>query len=249
MHMTAEDWPILDRAPTLGLNDVHLWRVRLVCDEPTLRSLESVLAPAERQRADHFHYPRDRRRYVVGRGRLRLLLGEYLSRTPSEISIETTTLGKPSVADQPSEGLRFNLAHSEELALIAIAKGREIGVDVERERPEVDCVELAKRFFAPEELAALAASPPAERHTVFYRCWTRKEAYIKAIGLGMQIPLDSFAVTAESDSAALIHTTHDPSQIRKWELRSLFPMSGFAAAVAVEGRYWRLSTASFGGFL
>jgi 4'-phosphopantetheinyl transferase len=247
--MAAETWPLLDRAPPLGPGDVHVWRMSLNCAEPTLRQMESLLAPVERQRADRFRFPGDRRRFVIGRGRVRALLGAYLGLAPAAIALNATPFGKPYIADLPPAGLRFNVAHSEDVALLAVSHGREVGVDIERERPDVDCSELAQRFFAPEEVAALAALRVAEQMPAFYRCWTRKEAYVKALGLGMQAPLDGFAVTVAAESASLIHTAHNPAQRDRWELRGLFPLSGFAAAIAVEGRDWRLSPAEFAGFL
>jgi 4'-phosphopantetheinyl transferase len=247
--MAAESWPLVDRIPPLGPDDVHVWQFSLECDDPTARQMEELLAPIERQRADRFHFPGDRRRYVIGRGRVRTLLGEYLATPPADVSLVATPLGKPFVVGRPPGGLCFNVAHSDDVALLAVALGREVGVDIERERLEVDCSELAQRFFAPEEVTALAALPAADQRPAFYRCWTRKEAYVKALGLGMQAPLDRFAVTVTAESAALIHTTHDPAQRDMWHLRGLFPLAGYAAAIAVEGRDWRLCTAEFAGFL
>jgi 4'-phosphopantetheinyl transferase len=176
----------------------------------------------------------------VGRGWLRVLLGEYLSAPPASARLAATPLGKPYLAGEPPTGLRFNVAHSDDLALVAVTRGREVGVDVERERADVEWRDLARRFFAPEEVAALNALPERERRSAFYRCWTRKEAYIKALGLGMQVPLDGFAVTLGDNDAALLHTSHDPAQYGRWTMQGLTPAPGFAAAVAVDGIGWRL---------
>jgi 4'-phosphopantetheinyl transferase len=237
--MDPSGWPLVDHAPSLGPDDVHVWQARLDCDQQAVLQLESLLAPDEKLRADRFHFRRDRRRYVVGRGRLRMLLGEYLLAAPAEISLTTTPLGKPGLVGTQPADLRFNVAHSDDLVLYAFARGREVGVDVERERPDVDWRELAERFFAPEEVAALTALPDTERLSAFYRCWTRKEAYLKALGFGMQVPLDGFAVTIARD-AALVHTNHDPEQRNRWELHGLTPGTGFAAAIAVEGKRCRM---------
>jgi 4'-phosphopantetheinyl transferase len=237
--MDAPSWPLVDRVPPLGPDDVHVWQVSLAVDEQAER-LEPLLAADERDRADRFHFPRDRRRFVIGRGSLRVLLGEYLSVAPADVRLDVTPLGKPHLARGPTAGLRFNVAHTDELALFALTWGREVGVDVERERPDVEWRELAQRFFAPAEVAALTALPAEEQRPAFYRCWTRKEAYVKALGLGMQVPLDGFAVTLTDEHAALVHTAHDPAQHRRWALRGLTPAPGFAAAVAVEGAGWRL---------
>ena len=242
--MTETDWPLVDRVPPLGADDVHVWQVDLRIDSP-----DSLLSTAEIEQADRFRFPHLRRRYVAGRSALRMLLGEYLSVPPAEIALETMPLGKPRLVGTPATGVRFNVAHSDELALMAFARGREVGVDVEYERPDVDIIELARRYFAPEEIAVLLALPATEQCPAFYRCWTRKEAYIKALGLGMHAPLDGFAVTITADRAVLLHTAHDPAQYERWELRGLFPSAKFAAAICVEGRNWRLFRAKRAGFL
>jgi 4'-phosphopantetheinyl transferase len=237
--MNAPEWPPVDRPPPLGADDVHVWRVSLSGDEDAAR-LEPLLAAEEHDRADRFRFPRDRRRYVVGRGWLRVLLSEYLSAQPASVRLAATPLGKPYLAGEPPTGLRFNVAHSDDLALVAVTRGREVGVDVERERADVEWRDLARRFFAPDEVTALDALPERKRRSAFYRCWTRKEAYVKALGLGMQVPLDGFAVTIGDDDAALLHTSHDPAQSGRWTMQGLTPAPGFAAAVAVDGIGWRL---------
>jgi 4'-phosphopantetheinyl transferase len=185
---------------------------------------------------------------VVGRGRLRHLLGEYLSIPPATVALTATGLGKPYLTDGQS-GIRFNLAHSEDLALFAFALNREVGIDVERERPDLNWRELAQQNFAPEECDGLMSQVGTfDRCEAFFRCWTRKEAYIKALGLGMQVPLDRFAVTIERESADLRHTAHDPAQYGRWTLRGLSPAAGFAAALAVEGQNWRLFCARHTAF-
>jgi 4'-phosphopantetheinyl transferase len=205
-----------------------------------LQHLESTLSLGEVARADRFFNPRDRRRYVVGRGYLRQLLGEYLAIPPARIGLTATVLGKPYLADAQS-GIRFNLAHSEDLALFAFARGREVGIDIERERPDLNWRELAKQNFAPEEYTAIASEPgTVQQREAFFRCWTRKEAYVKALGLGMQVPLARFAVTITPDPAMLLHTSHEPAQHGRWTLRGLSPAAGFAAALAVEGQNWQL---------
>jgi 4'-phosphopantetheinyl transferase len=246
--MTPEPWPLSDRAPPLTADDVHVWAAGLICPDDKVTEFEQMLAPAERTKASRYHNPRDARRYVVARGCLRRLLGEYLSIPPAQVTLSATEFGKPYLAD-PASGIRFNVAHSDDLALFAFARGREIGVDVERERPEVNWQELAQQYFAPDEYAALTTEPCTfDRREAFFRCWTRKEAYVKALGLGMQAPLDGFAVTTAPDSAELLHTAHDPAQQSRWDLHNLSPAAGFAAALTVEGRNWRLFRARHAGF-
>ncbi len=233
--MTDETWLLVDRVPPLERDDVHVWRTRLACHDALVERSESTLSKEEIARANRFHQSRDRCHYVVGRGCLRWLLGEYLSMAPADVRLNATALGKPYLIGDET-GLRFNVAHSDELALFAFARGREVGIDVEREWSDVNWRELAERNFAPEERAALlSAAAPSDPRKAFFRCWTRKEAYVKALGQGMQVPLDGFAVTIAAESAALIHTAHDPAQQSRWSLASLSPAAGFAAALAVEG--------------
>jgi 4'-phosphopantetheinyl transferase len=242
--MDAERWPLIESLPPLGPDDVHVWQVGLERD-----GLDALLTPAELEQANRFLFPHLRRRHVAGRASLRVLLGEYLAMPPAQVGLETTQFGKPRLVGESADGLRFNIAHSDDLALMAFTRGREIGVDVERERPDVDIIDLARRFFAAEEIAALDALPVAEQRSAFYRCWTRKEAYLKALGLGMQVPLNGFAVSIAADQANLLHAVHDPIQHGRWELRGLSPAAEFAAAVAVEGRKWRLFCARRADFL
>jgi 4'-phosphopantetheinyl transferase len=238
----------MERVPLLTVDDVHVWAATLSSDDELFAKYEALLSATERAKADRYHNPRDRRRYVVGRGRLRTLLGEYLSQPPADVPLTATNLGKPFLGD-PTSGVRFNVAHSADLALFAFARGREIGVDVEQVQSELNWRELAQRNFALEEFAALTSeSATFDRREAFFRCWTRKEAYVKALGLGMQVPLDGFAVTIEPDSAALRNTRHDPGQKGRWQLHGLSPAAGFAAALAVEGHNWRLSRATHVSF-
>jgi 4'-phosphopantetheinyl transferase len=236
------DWIPAAHPPPLGADDVHVWQAPLDGAAELVDRFAACLDGEERYRAERFHFPRDRDRYVVGRGRLRLLLGEYLGVAPEDVGFQYSTAGKPALsAGSGSADLRFNVAHSDGLALYAVTRGRDVGVDVERVRPDLAWRELAERYFAPTEVAELVALPPARQRLAFFTCWTRKEAYVKALGLGLSVPLDGFAVTLAPDRpAALIGTAHDPAQCERWELRELVPAAGFVGAMAVEGRGWRL---------
>ncbi len=151
--------------------------------------------------------------------------------------------GKPLVANEDNgNDLRFNLTHSHGLALLAVTRGRDIGIDVEYLRDmERDGELLAERFFSPRETAALRSLPPELRREAFFHCWTRKEAYIKANGKGLSLPLDEFDVSLHpGEQAALLATQHDPDDARRWSMRSLLPADGYIAALTVEGPSWRL---------
>jgi 4'-phosphopantetheinyl transferase len=249
--MTAGDedgWPVVDRAPPLTVDEVHVWRAGLLCADAALAEFESILTNQELARADRFVNPRDRRRFAVARGCLRRLLGEYSGTPPAKVALSATELGKPYLAD-PAADLRFNVAHSDELALFAFSRAREIGVDIEWERPEVNWQELARRYVAPEEYGALIADDCTfDRRAAFFRCWARKEAYVKALGLGLQVPLDGFAVTIGPEAPAILHTAHDPGQRNCWALRDLPAIPGFAAALVVESPGPRLRCIRHAGF-
>jgi 4'-phosphopantetheinyl transferase len=245
--MDIDGWPVLDCVPPLPADEIHVWRAELTCDSVTEAGLAETLSDQERARAQRFVQPPDRRRFIVARGQLRRLLGGYLSVSPDAVNLTAGRFGKPYLADATSE-IRFNTAHSNELVLFAFARFREIGVDLEFERSDVETLELARRFFSEDEVYALfSVTAPDERRHAFYRCWTRKEAYLKALGEGLQLPLDGFAVTIFG-APALVQTAHDPRQRDRWQLEDLAPAAGFAAAVCVEGHGWRLRRATCAGF-
>jgi 4'-phosphopantetheinyl transferase len=233
----------LAQPPALTAEDVHVWRIPLEIPDDVLSQLRGTLADDERQRADRFHFDKDRRHFTAGRGTLRLILAHYLRRRPEAIRFTYTGYGKPLLAEA-SAALRFNLTHSHGLALLAVTLGREIGVDVEhiRDNLERDGELLAERFFSPREVAALRSLPIELRREAFFHCWTRKEAYIKANGKGLSLPLDQFDVTLRpGEPAALLATQHDPADAQRWTLLSLAPAEGYVGALAVEGHSWQLT--------
>ena len=175
---------------------MHVWRAALDVPESQVRSLWDTLTADERQRAEHYVFEKDRTHFVVARGLLRVLLGRYLRQDPPHLRFTYGPHGKPALATDTGGGaLRFNVSHSHGLALYAITRGREVGVDVERIRPEVAQEKIAERFFSPREVTLLRALPAPLQATAFFACWTRKEAYIKATGEGLTLPLDQFDVS------------------------------------------------------
>ena len=219
--------------------EIDIWRIGLTRDPPSLSLLRATLSPDETERADRFVFPGDRDRFLGARGALREILGRYLRREPAQVAFGTTDYGKPflgaaSIAD--SHGLRFNLSHSGDLALCAVTRGREIGVDIERLREDFEVFEVADRFFSRPEVDALRALPEASLREGFFTCWTRKEAYIKARGEGLSMPLDRFVVSvAPGSEARLLSSQEDTGGSEEWTLRALDPGEGYVAALAVEG--------------
>ena len=218
-------------------DEAHVWRVAL--DQPPSRvaELRTLLSADERQRAERFAFPHLARRFAVGRGALRTILGRYLGRAPAEIRFRYGPRGKPALVETPNAPLRFNLSHSHELAVCVVTRGREVGVDVEWvERSSVECDRIAAAFFSPAERAALGVLPESARTAAFFDCWTRKEAYLKARGDGLAIPLDAFDVSlAPGAPAALLAGRGPAADVGRWRLQALDAGPGYRAALAVEG--------------
>jgi 4'-phosphopantetheinyl transferase len=229
-------------------DEVQVWRLRVDLEgegrEPA-RAVDDVVTEEERERAARFHFEADRQRFLHGRLLLRSFLGHHLGIAPRDVSFVKGEFGKPEV-ERPAGGdargagdagiLRFNLAHSGEWLLFAIARDRELGVDVEQHRVMSDAIDIARRFFAPPEVAALEALDPALHHDTFFRVWTRKEAIVKATGLGLSAGLDRFAVSADApDHVALRGLDGDPAWDR-WTIRGLDMPRNYTAAVAFDGR-------------
>lgn len=222
----------------LAEDEVHVWMVSL--DEPPipLGQLEGVLSSEEADRACRFHFARDRRRFAAGRGLLRVLLSSYVGASPAEMTFSTSYYGKPSLA-RPCcpEDLQFNVSHSDSWLMIGVTRGRPVGVDVESVRPLQDRDQIAERFFSATEVAALRSLPLEVRTEAFFTCWTRKEAYIKAVGQGLSLPLDRFAVSlAPGEPAALLMVDGSSETAAQWTLWGLSPGAGSVGAVATQSR-------------
>lgn len=220
------------KAPTevqLPAGELHLWWANLDQPPETMTLLGQWLTADEKERASRFYFEQDRQRYIVGRGRLRQLLGKYLNMEPGRIVLSYGLHGKPYL---PHTSLRFNLAHSDHLALLAFTWGRELGVDLEHIRPLPDAHELVSRFFSPNEIQSWQAVAPAGQQAAFFAIWTAKEAYIKAIGKGLAIPLDSFEVALEQDSP--LPKAHNLDEQKRWSLTPLAAPPNYAAALVVE---------------
>lgn len=236
--------PQIDSSRNLPLADdeVHVWRFSLDLETPRVQSLQRTLASDEQARANRFHFRRDRDRFIVARGLLRVVLARYLDTNPGQLRFCHNSYGKPSlVSIDGQDTLNFNVSHSQELGLYAITRNRRIGVDLEYIRTDFACEQVAERFFSSRERATLRSLAPRLKHQAFFTCWTRKEAYIKARGEGLSLPLDQFDVSlAPGGPAALLNTRGDPQEANRWSLRELKPGPGYVAALAVEGQGWQL---------
>jgi len=225
---------------TLEDDEVHVWRAQLDAPEAVIHQLRETLDPAEVARADRFHFEKDRRQFVVGRGLLRTLLGRYLNLKPDTLRFGYAAQGKPFLM---GIGCRFNLSHSGGVALIAVTANREAGIDLERIRPEFANETIAEEFFSSQEIAALRGLPAYVQPEAFFNCWTRKEAYLKARADGLSFPLGQFSVSLiPGDPAALLSVHGEPDEIARWSLLHLNPGRGYVGALVVEGPRPRLRT-------
>jgi len=226
----------------LGTNEVHVWRVFLDETPTPIDGFAYTLSQDEQSRANRFYFRRDRERFIVAHGILRMILGFYLNKAPNTLSFCCGSHGKPALAvESGCDGIRFNLSHSHGIALYAFARGRAVGVDVESIR-DLEVEQIAERFFSRDEIATLRTLAPDLRNYAFFLCWTRKESYIKARGEGLSLPLDQFDVSLiPGEPAALLSTQRDPYEVSRWSLQELTPASGYVAALAVEGHGYHLT--------
>lgn len=240
--MTADKWQPMLYEPILGLTEVHVWLAWLDLPADRINNLASTLADDESERAQRFHFERDRNRYVVSRGLLRQLIGRYLKRNPAQLRLIYGPNGKPELAGHETDHtLHFNLAHSGEIVLYAFSQERPIGIDVEKIRKLSDADGLAKRFFSAKEYSAWRSLARRDRLAAFFRCWTSKEAFIKALGEGLSYPLDQFDVTLSPDEpAGLLAIAGDEEEAKRWSVQALYPAQDYAAAVVALGN-WQLS--------
>ncbi len=226
-------------------DSLDVWLFSLKSSQAALKEFRRCLSGDETNRADRFLFDRDRCHFTVARARLRQILGRYLNRNPAAIEFRYGEYGKPFLAlNSGPDDILFNLSHSGELGLFCINRGRRIGADIEFQRQNVAFRQLAKRFFSQSEAEGLERADSALLKAMFYRIWTSKEAYIKAIGEGLSMPLDRFDVEYRVDHPpALLRTRPDSSEASRWFLCSIACQKGYTATVAIEQdavprRYW-----------
>ncbi len=233
--------------------EIHVWSLRLDPPPERVAALRTLLSPDEVARADRFRFEIHRRRFIVGRGVLRRMLGAYTGLDPRALCFQYGPKGKPAlVREQGGEELEFNLSHSEEMALYGVTRDLRqdqargiaefgLGIDIEHLRPMPDAEAIAERFFSAPERDVLKAVPVERKADAFFNCWTRKEAYIKATGDGLSMPLDRFHVTlAPGDPARMVSLDEDPRKGERWSMVHLDPSPGYVGAIAIEGHDWRL---------
>jgi 4'-phosphopantetheinyl transferase len=241
--IAINDWATPPKALALSREEVHVWRAPLNQPESRVQESFRLLNQDERERAWRFRFPQGRDHFTVARGALRVILSRYLNIPPERLSFRYNAYGKPALQSELAcDDLRFNLSHSRGLALCAVACGYEVGVDVEWIRADLAGEETIARYFSNQEAETIRALPPALRTQAFFNCWTRKEAFIKAVGEGLSYPLDQFTVTVVPGQAArLLSARGGAQEAGRWSLVDLNCGDGYAAALAVERHGLRLS--------
>lgn len=243
--MPESYWQTVAQTPPLNLKEVHIWRVRLEQPGDKATSFKSVLSPDELERAGRFYFDRDRQRYIVARGQLRWLLADYLSQPAAEIDFEYSAQGKPGLVGEA--GVQFNVSHAQDVILLGFCRGTPLGVDVEQVRPLSDMDAVAHRSFSTEEYADYLSFPPEQKPTAFFNCWTRKEAFIKAVGEGLSYPLREFSVALLPDDPVRFRQIRGSTAVATaWTLHSIRPDTGYVGALALKGVRWQVKRLELG---
>jgi 4'-phosphopantetheinyl transferase len=242
MDITHSEFEIA-KVIELPEDEVQLWRVDLEAIGADESRWRNVLSADELTRASRFHFPRDRQSFTASRAILRTILAGYLATDPRSVRFCYSEKEKPLLAaEHAGSDVTFNLSHSGGIAMLAFTRRREIGIDVEQVRRDFDVEAIANRFFSAHEQAQLAELPTENRFEGFFRCWTRKEAYIKATGEGLSLPLHQFDVSiAAGANNALLATRPDGSEAALWSMRDIPALPGYVAALCVRGHDWHLN--------
>jgi 4'-phosphopantetheinyl transferase len=219
---------------------VHLWKVNLRVPPESPAYYSSILSDEEKQRADRFYFEKDRQQYLTGRATLRELLGRYLECPPASIVFEFNEFGKPSVPN--GLDLKFNISHSGGLALMGFTLAASIGVDLEKIKAGMEIEQIASRFFSSREKEEILQLPAHRQADAFYQCWTSKEAFIKAHGQGLSLPLDQFEVEVNPDRVAALKAVHwEPELVEQWDLYGFTPLKNFVGAVVCDRKIEEVS--------
>lgn len=224
-------------------NDVHVWCVSLEQPDTKIQQLAQTLSEDEHIRANKFYFERDRRRFIVGRGLLRILLGRYTNIEPDQLQFSYSSRGKPALISTNScNSLQFNLSHSQELALYAVTRDRQIGIDLEQIRPISGIEQLSKSCFSARESDLICSLHPKAQQSTFFQIWTGKEAYLKATGEGLAKIRQVEVSLAPGEPLRLLNIqTDSPASSACWSLQTLTPATDYVAALAVEGHDWHLN--------
>lgn len=227
-------WERASVPPPLSASDVHVWHMSVAAHARDEARLRALLDAEEQARADRFYFAPDRARYVIAHGLLRTLLAGYTQIPPRALRFGAGEFGKPALHAASAPDVTFNMSHSGDAVVLAVALGRAVGVDVEQWTTDLEPLLLARDFFSPVECAVLGDLPPPARFPAFFACWSRKEAYIKATGYGVSRGLDHFDVEMQGDAGSITDRLAPDASVR-WTMRDLGLPPGYSGAVVVEG--------------
>ena len=240
MSDTNQQWNTPPPDIVLQDNEVHVWQASLNVPLSDIEALKKVLSDEEVARAERFYFEKGRHGYIVAHGILRILLSRYLDIDSRRLRFSANAYGKPSLEDPTHRRqLHFNLSHTHELVVYAFTYVGEVGIDIEHMRTNFDYEALAERTFSPNENAVFRDLPMTAKQEAFFNCWTRKEAYIKARGMGLSLPLDLFDVSLKpGEPAALLDSRENEREVTRWTFQALTLPPEYAGAFAVEAHNW-----------
>jgi 4'-phosphopantetheinyl transferase len=245
MNPSSLIWSTPPEILAIKSGELHVWRANLNDVQAHRETLQSVLSLEEVERAERFIFSRDRDQFIISHAFCRNVLSRYLGINPERLSFARNSFGKPALLDETDNlNLQFNLTHSGRFAIVAVAKDLRVGVDVECIRKDFPGLEVARRFFSPVEVQVLISLPEKQLSEAFFRGWTRKEAFIKAVGAGLSIPLDEFAVSVQPlGPGEILNFRTAPGEAACWSVAQVDPAPGYSGAVVLEGhsptiRYW-----------
>ena len=235
MNIEKTGWAEAVPNGIISSNEVHVWRLYQEKTNSQIETLQGILSPDELARSEKFHFEKDRKKFILTRGILRKLLGSYLGKNPQQIRFNYTSFGKPFLAiDSENNNLSFNLSHSGELVLYAITRNQKIGIDIEQIRDHTDVMAIAKRFFSPAEIGEMEKANEKNCTELFFRYWTRKEAFVKALGKGVSFPMERLDVSLLNKFSPIIKSTAENNETACLNVQDLLPGDGYLAAIATE---------------
>ncbi|MEP6901717.1 MAG: 4'-phosphopantetheinyl transferase superfamily protein [Actinomycetota bacterium] len=242
MDLRQDIWQQSSGQQSLKDGEIHIWRANLNQESLSVQQFLKTLSADEKQKADKYYFDKDRNHFIVARGTLRKILSGYLGIAPNEICFAYNLFGKP-ILDVKNNQFRFNVSHSQGLALFAITREREVGIDLEFIRSDFAVLKTAQSFFSEPEISALKNLPTELQTAAFFSIWTRKEAFIKAVGEGFSYPSTKFTVSIMPKNSHDLFRTREFQKVRDWSLMILSCQADYTAALAIEGKiqtvsYW-----------
>lgn len=232
---------ISDVSP-LSDGELHIWKINSENFIQSSPVLYEILSVEEKQRAERFHFENDKIVYICARSILRMLLSKYINQDYSSIDFNFNEYGKPELPEVINpKNIKFNVSHSENLVLIGFIPNVSLGVDIEYILPNSDLIEIASKYFSSKEIDSLIRFPGEKRTEAFFNCWTRKEAFIKAVGEGLSYPLDKFSVSLNDEFDVEITIENNQQESSQWKLISFQPEERFAGAFAVKGQIKKIN--------